>query len=339
MTRLQKCSWVCLFCAATAVALPAQTFKTLASFNYFDTGAYPQYMSLLQGADGNLYGTTLGGVNGVGVIFKVTPGGELTVLCYFEEDTCYQETYPYSGLVQASDGNLYGTTWQGGANGAGTVFTSTTGVNTVTLLYSFCSLASCADGDDPFAPLIQASNGNFYGTTLYGGAKGYGTVFAITAAGALTTLHSFAYDDGASPVAGLIQAKNGKLYGTTLYGGAHGAGTVYEISTSGKLKTLHSFGSAGDGANPYSGLVEATDGSFYGTTYGGGAKGHGAVFAVTAGGKLTTEYSFCSNAKCADGSYPYAGVVQATDGNFYGTTSEGGNSNRGTVFAITAAGK
>jgi uncharacterized repeat protein (TIGR03803 family) len=164
-------------------------------------------------------------------------------------------------------------------------------------------------------------------------------VFAITSAGTLTTLHSFRYSDGAGPVAGLIQAKNGNFYGATLYGGAHGAGTVFEISAAGKLKTLHSFGAAGDGANPYAALVQAADGTFYGTTYSGGAHGQGSVFAITAAGKLTTLYSFCSEKKCADGAAPYAGVIQATDGNFYGTTSQGGASNRGTVFAITSAGK
>jgi len=221
--------------------------------------------------------------------------------------------------------------------GTGTVFVTTSdGANT---LYSFCSQSDCADGDEPFAPLLQAADKNFYGTTLDGGTKGYGTVFAITSAGTLTTLHSFRYSDGASPVAGLTQARNGKFYGTTLYGGAHGAGTVFEISAAGKLKTLHSFGAAGDGTNPYAVLVQAADGTFYGTTYSGGTHGQGTVFAITAAGKLTTLYSFCSAKKCSDGAAPCAGVIQATDGDFYGTTSQGGASNRGTVFAISAAGK
>ena len=101
--------------------------------------------------------------------------------------------------------------------------------------HSFCSQTNCADGGDPFAPLFQASDGNFYGTTFNGGAEGYGTVYDITASGTLTTLHSFRYTDGAGPVAGLIQAKNGNFYGTTLYGGANGAGTVFEITAAGKL--------------------------------------------------------------------------------------------------------
>jgi uncharacterized repeat protein (TIGR03803 family) len=335
MTRLEKWCWVLLFCAATTIVSPAQAFKTLASFNYYDSGAYPQYMYLIQDSEGSLFGTTPEGGFNWGTVFQVTPAGDLSPLYYFGGGGFGAN--PYAGLVQA-DGNFYGTIWQGGPNGAGGIYELTQG-GTLTLLYSFCSLTDCTDGGDPYGTLIQASDGKFYGTTSDGGAKGYGTVFAMTAAGTLTTLHNFAGSDGASPVAGLIQGKNGKLYGTTLYGGAHGAGTIFEISAAGKLKTLHSFGSSGDGANPYSGLVQATDGNFYGTTFGGGANGHGTVFAITAAGKLTTLYSFCPQEGCADGAHPYAGVIQATDGSFYGTTSGGGSNNWGTVFAITAAGK
>jgi uncharacterized repeat protein (TIGR03803 family) len=339
MRLFQKLGWAWLLCVG-AISAPAQTFQTIANFG-FETGAFPQYMFLIQGSDGSFYGTTTyGGATGVdaGAAFAVTGQGSLTDLygfCAF--GGCTDGSEPYGGLVQA-DGTLYGTTLQGGANGTGTVFELTTG-GTESVLYSFCSQTNCTDGDDPYAPLLQAADKNFYGTTLDGGTKGYGTVFAITSAGTLTTLHSFRYSDGASPVAGLIQAKNGNFYGTALYGGAHGAGTVFEISAAGKLKTLHSFGAAGDGANPYATLVQTTDGTFYGTTYSGGAHGQGTVFAITAAGKLTTLYSFCSEKKCSDGAAPYAGVIQATDGNFYGTTSQGGASNRGTVFALTAAGK
>jgi uncharacterized repeat protein (TIGR03803 family) len=339
MTTFEKWAWVCLLCAMTATAAPAQTFKTLASF---DIIGYPQYTSLVQGVDGDLYGTTQADW---GMVFKITTAGDLTVLCYFGEDTCYQESYPLAGLTQATDGNFYGTTWQGGVNpseGEGTVFKTTAGENDVTLLYSFCSQANCADGDDPFAPLMQAKNGNFYGTTFDGGTKGYGTVFEITSQGKLTTLHSFGYEDGAGPVAGLVQAKNGNFYGTSLYGGAHGAGVVFEISSGGTLTMLYSFCSqkgCADGTGPYAGLVQAKDGNFYGTAHGGGAYNHGTVFQITPEGKLTMLHSFCSQKKCADGADPYAGVIEASDGNFYGTTSKGGAGNWGTIFAITPAGK
>jgi uncharacterized repeat protein (TIGR03803 family) len=335
MTRFAKWSWVCVICAAMDIVSPAQTFTTIASFDSAN-GANPQYMSLVQGTDGNFYGTTpYGGGLGVGEVFEVTSGGDLTELSDFGNTN---DGYPLAGVIQASDGNLYGTTWQAGARNTGTVFELTTG-GALTVLYNFCSQRNCTDGDDPFAPLLQAANKNFYGTTLDGGTKGYGTVYEITSGGTLTTLHSFRYNDGANPTAGLIQAKNGNFYGTTLYGGVKGAGTVFEITTAGKLKTLHSFGSPGDGAHPYLGLVQATNGKFYGTTHDGGTHRHGTVFQLTAGGRLTTLYSFCSQAKCTDGAYPYAGVIQATDGSFYGTTSAGGARHWGTVFAITAGGK
>jgi uncharacterized repeat protein (TIGR03803 family) len=332
MTRFEVSSLVCVLCAATMTASPAQTFKSLASFRLVADGGYPQYMSLVQGTDGSFYGTAPeGGVEFWGSVFKVASGGALTFLCYFGEDTCYQESHPFSGLIQATDGNFYGTTWQGGVNNTGAVFEMAP-EGTVTLLYSFCSQSICRDGGDPFAPLIQAADGNFYGTTFDGGTNGYGTVFTMTAAGTLTTLHSFDYADGAGPVAGLIQAKNGDFYGTTLYGGTAGAGTVFEITSAGKLTLLHSFGSAGDGANPYAALVQAADGNFYGTTHDGGTHGDGVIFRITPGGKVTTLYSFCSQAKCTDGAEPFAGIIQASDGNFYGTTSKGGDSNWGTVL-------
>jgi uncharacterized repeat protein (TIGR03803 family) len=343
MTRFTRRTWACLFCIVIAIAAPAQTFKTLASF---DIIGYPQYMSLVQGSDGNLYGTTQADW---GMLFKITTAGDLTVLCYFGEDTCYQESHPFAGVIQATDGNFYGTTWQGGVdpsegegNGPGTVFKTTAGENDVTLLYSFCSQANCADGDDPIAPLMQAKNGNFYGTTFDGGIHGYGTVFEITSTGKLTTLHSFDYANGAGPVAGLVQAKSGNFYGTTMYGGAYGAGAVFEVTSGGKLTTLYSFCSrkgCADGTGPYAALVQVKDGNFYGTTHGGGAHNRGTVFQITPGRKLTTLYSFCSQTKCTDGADPHAGVIQGNDGNFYGTTSKGGAGNWGTIFAITLAGK
>jgi len=340
--KISRWCWVLLFGGLIAITSPAQTFKTVEVFDFYKLGGYPQLMSLIQTKDGSLYGTTaLGGGPLVGTIFQITTSGQMNILCYFGEGACVEEDYPYAGLIEASDGNFYGTTWQGGANKTGTVYEITPS-GTLTLLYSFCSLTNCSDGADPYAPLIQATDGNFYGTTLNGGSKGYGTIFKITSTDSLTTLHSFRYADGASPTAGLIQARNGKFYGTTLYGGTNGGGTVFQITSAGKLKSLYSFCSqrkCGDGANPYLGLVQATNGKFYGTTYAGGAHGHGTVFSITTAGKLTALYSFCSQKKCADGADPIAGVIQATDGNFYGVASRGGMHNRGTIFQITAAGQ
>jgi uncharacterized repeat protein (TIGR03803 family) len=245
---------------------------------------------------------------------------------------------PQASLVQATDGNLYGTTFDGGASsactgGCGTVFKiSPSGA--LTTLHSFDS----TDGKNPWAGVIQASNGNFYGTTLYGGANTYGTIFEITASGTLTTLHTFDWTDGANPRAGLIQASNGNFYGTTSSGGANGYGTVFKITSSGTLTTLHSFDST-DGENPNAALIQATNGSFYGTTLRGGTYEQGVFFKITSSGTLTTLYNFCSQSNCTDGEVLTAGVIQGADGNFYGTTEYGGTDNAGTVFKITSSGK
>jgi len=347
---------VCVVCAATAIALPAQTFTTLHSFDGTDgansSGAF------VQGLDGNLYGTTgdggVGVILGGGTVFKITPTGALTTLYNFcSETNCTDGEGPAAGLALAADGKFYGTTLAGGVNneGVGTVFKiSPTG--TLTTLYSFCAQMYCFDGEYPEAGLILATNGNFYGTTWLGGFSRAcggpcGTVFKITPTGTLTTLESFDYGDGADPEAGLVQGLDGNFYGTTSYGGAEGYGTVLKITPGGTLTTLHSFDDT-DGAIPLASLLQASDGNFYGTTNGGGVHGAcvhgcGTVFEITPTGALTTLHTFCTQSKCPDGSSPIAGLVQGTDGNFYGTTYGGGageacRSGCGTLFKITPTG-
>jgi uncharacterized repeat protein (TIGR03803 family) len=332
--------------ATTAIALPAQTFTPLHSFNNTD-GNGPE-AGLVQGTNGNLYGTTVyGGAsnacsNGCGTVFKITPSGMFTTLNSFDNT---DGAYPEAVLVQATNGSLYGTTAGGGANSnsacgpfsdsCGTVFKITNG--TLTTLYSFCSQSNCADGDGPIAGLVQATNGNLYGTTDDGGANSDGTVFKITPNGTVTTPHSFDNTDGANPSAGLIQGTSGYLYGTTVAGGANGLGTVFRITPRGKgFMPLHSFDNT-DGANPSAGLVQGTDGNLYGTTALDGANSGGTLFKIT-NGTLTTVYDFCSQIGCADGQEPDATLVQGTDGNLYGTTVKGGANNDGTIFQITTSG-
>jgi uncharacterized repeat protein (TIGR03803 family) len=257
---------------------------------------------------------------------------------------------PDAGLIQATNGSFYGTTYNGGANTGGTVF-KITPTGALTTLYNFCSQSYCTDGGGVYAGLVQSANGDFYGTTVSGGANGYGTVFKITPGDKPTILYSFcsqgvypACTDGASPYAGLVQAANGDIYGTTYSGGAHGGGTVFRIIPGGALTmpwySFCSLSGCTDGSGPMAGLVQATNGNFYGTTSSGGAgASDGTVFKITPTGELTTLYSFCSQSGCTDGYGPEAGLVQATNGNFYGTTSDGGAHGYGTVFEITPGGK
>ena len=255
---------------------------------------------------------------------------------------CTDGRYPHAGLVRAANGDFYGTTAEGGANQGGTVF-KITPAGTLTALHGFCAQSDCSDGSVPEAGLVQATNGDFYGTTMQGGANREGTVFKITPNGTLTTLYSFCSQsgctDGETPHAGLIQGTNGNLYGTTYDGGDNLGGTIFEITPSGTLTTLYSFcaqSGCTDGENPYAGLVQATDGNLYGTTEYGGANGtHGTLFRITPSGTLTTLYSFCSQSGCTDGANPIAGLVQATNGDFYGTASEGGVNGEGTVFNLS----
>jgi uncharacterized repeat protein (TIGR03803 family) len=319
------------------LSMPAQTFKMLHSFDGTE-GADPG-SGLVQATNGNLYGTTTdGGANGDGTVFKITPSGTLTTLHSFcSQGGCSDGSNASAGLTQATNGNLYGTTSEGGANNDGTVFKITPS-GTLTTLHSFDG----TDGDYPYAGLVQATDGNLYGTTGGGGANGYGTVFKITPSGRLTTLHSFDGTDGTEGInpGRLIQAIDGNLYGTTGGGGAYNDGTVFKITPRGTLTTLHSFeGLGGDGADP-SGLVQATDGNLYGTTTFGGSRncnygGCGTVFKITPSGTLTTLYFFDGY---TDGSTPWAGLIQATNGKLYGTTLTGVRQSAGTVFEITTSG-
>jgi uncharacterized repeat protein (TIGR03803 family) len=298
----------------------------LHSFGTTD-GEFPA--GLVQAPNGDFYGTTeLGGANGGGTVFKITGGGTLTTLHSFDGGA--DGGSPFAGLVQASNGDFYGTTVSGGANGQGGTIFKITGGGKLTTLYNFCSKSDCKDGFAPSATLVQATDGNFYGTTVSGGANGQGTVFKITGAGKLTTLHSFA-TGGAKPEPGaLVQATDGDFYGTTELGGANGIGTVFKITSKGTLTTLHSFAGV-DGANPEAGLVQATNGEFYGITNADGANGDGTIFKITSKGTLTTLHSF----DLTDGFAPVGGLVQATNGKLYGTTSSGGANSDGTIFRLS----
>ena len=341
------------------------------------------YGSLIQGNDGGLYGTTgFGGANGAGTIFKISQRGTLTTLHTFcAQSGCTDGAVPYAGLLQTQNGNFYGTTYEGGsALGYGTVFEL--GSNGLfSILRPFCSETNCADGLWPAEPLIQASNRDLYGVAfseLYqltpagvfsnppvatgikqmiqatdGNFYGVGTgsthlyaIIEVTKAGQLLTLYSFCQvkgcPDGTEPTA-LMQAADGTFYGATSSGGTYDAGTVFQFnSVTGQFRTVYSFCSqfnCADGAVPYAGLIQGTDGNFYGTASGGGTAGAGTVFQITPGGQLTTLHVFClQGGACSDGADPLGALVQATDGNFYGTTYGSQSQcpkNCGTVFQIS----
>ena len=280
---------------------------------------------------------------------------------------CTDGSAPVGGLIQDSAGNLYGTTSNGGANtaanhgnGGGTVFkVDSEGHETV--LYSFCSAANCADGQNPYAGLIQDTAGNLYGTTVLGGAKSLGTVFKLDNTGHETVLYSFCEasgcTDGYSPYAPLIQDKMGSLYGTTVGGGANDFGTVFKVDQTGHFSVLYSFcpvaDPCSDGAGPLAGLIEDAAGNLYGTTQAGGLNnctfagiggGCGTVFMLDDTAHETVLYGF--GAFTGDGVGPDAGVMRDASGNLYGTTELGGNTNSmcvpygacGTVFKLDKTG-
>ncbi len=325
-----------------AIPLGAQTFTLLHSFSGTD-GSNP-YAGLVQATNGKLVGTTsYGGTHTGGTIFTISTSGALTSLYSFcTLSSCADGTDPRGPVVQASNGNFYGTTSGGGPfSSPGTIFKITTS-GTLTTLYTFCALSGCTDGESPFGGLLLALNGNLYGTTDAGGTHG-GTIFDIKpSGGALSTLYNFCTlsmcADGDSPEATLIQGTDNDLYGTTFGGGSFSYyGTAFKITTSGTFTSLHSFDGT-DGDEPVGGLIQAIDGNYYGTTQTDGTYGYGTVFKLTSSGTFTPLYNFCALSSCPDGSFPEAGLIQGTDGNLYGTTFEGGAHGDGTVFSITTGG-
>jgi uncharacterized repeat protein (TIGR03803 family) len=315
---------------------PSGIVKTVYTFckktNCAD-GSYPT-AGLLLASNLDFYGTTTsGGKYADGTVFKLTPSGELTTLYSFCKDTnCTDGEDPVGGLMQASNGLLYGTTASGGAYGEGTIFSITTG-GTLKTLYSFCEQFDvCSDGGaEPESNLLQGSNGNLYGTTAWG------SIFELAPQGALNILYEFcsqpSCDDGNDPVGNIAQSADGVLYGATSKGGAFSGGVEWQFNLSNSYYGwLYLFGSS-SGAVPNSATV-GSDGNLYGTSL--GAEGRSGIFYPSTAFEINTTsfeftllYTFCENGTCADGGPPAGGMVQSTDGNFYGA---GGG---GTVFSLS----
>ena len=330
------------------------TFTTLFSFS--GTNGINPEGKMVEGHDGSFYGTTTDttateganwgfGFHGHGTVFKITPTGILTTLVTFSGTN---GANPRAGLVIGSDGDFYGTTAGGGTKHFGTVFRMTTN-GALTSLVSFDG----PNGACPVAALVEGRDGSFYGAAAFGGVHkrgvpataisgngwfDYGTVFKISTKGTLTTLVWFRGTNGANPYRRLVRGIDGNFYGTTLQGGTSDFGTVFKVTASGELSTLAFF--SGTNGNGPGELTLGKDGCLYGTTAVGGAtydgtyfSGSGTVFSVNTNGILKTLVSFSG----VNGKSPH-GLVLGRDGTFYGTTSDGGALNQGTIFRMTPNG-
>jgi uncharacterized repeat protein (TIGR03803 family) len=329
---------VCLLLPSPAAAQLSNPFlQTMHRFQGGSTDGGRPVAALVQAADGNFYGTTLeGGAANLGTVFRMTPEGVVTVLHAFVGGAA-DGASPQAGLLVGTDGQFYGTTSAGGAASLGVVFRMTT-AGAVTLLHTFGG--GTTDGANPYAKVIQATDGSLYGTTLGGGTDNAGVVFRIAPSGVVTIVHAFNGTDGASPYAALLQANDGALYGTAAGGGTAAKGVVYRLTLTGTFSVVHSFvgGSpfegGGEGFDPRAALIQANDGKLYGTTSGatiGGGTRNGSIY------RLGTDGSFETLVFMGfDDAWSPNGLLQGTDGKIYGTSNAGGPNGgyRGTLFFL-----
>jgi uncharacterized repeat protein (TIGR03803 family) len=338
--------------------LPGGTINTLYNFCSRDSsctdGSEPQG-NLLPGRHNDFYGITVsGGAYAAGTVFEITQGGVLTTVYDFcALRNCADGEVP-TLLVEGIDGNFYGTTSSGGLFDHGTFFK-------ITPAGALTTLSSLKSGADyPNVGLMRTSDGDFYGT-FSGGVGNHGAIIRITPAGKLITVHAFCLQgfpcsDGADPFGTLLQADDGNLYGTTSFGGTDNFGTIFKIDASGTLTTLYNFcpqNNCVDGGNPINGLLQASDGNFYGVTDYGGTGSNpgcdvtcGTIFKITPTGSLTVLHDFCTQGgvTCTDGYdplIPSPSLMQATNGQIFGTTERGGGktlcmgSGCGTIFSLS----
>jgi uncharacterized repeat protein (TIGR03803 family) len=250
---------------------PRGILTTLHSFSYEQAPQAPP----IQGKDGKFYGTAKYGGHGlIGTVYTMTSSGKVTTLYEFHYPN--EASSPIAPLVQATDGNFYGTASAGGTDAPyGEVF-KITSHGKLTAVHIFKQ----TDGAKPYAPVIQGSDGNFYGTTVFGGANNKGVVFKVSPSGKLSVLHKFKGSDGAKPYAGLVQATDGNFYGVASSGGSNNSGTIYRITASGTFTVLHNFDGA-HGATPTVTLVQSTSGFLYGDTQRGGSHGSGVFYSLS----------------------------------------------------------
>ena len=273
--------------------------------------------------------TSRGGTNNSGTIFMMTPAGQVTMLKQFFYNT--DGAYPDGELIKGPDGYLYGLTSAGGPNSYGTIFKISTSGNFSVIK----NLNFTTDGANPHGHLTFGIDSNFYGITYSGGSTGAGTIFKLTRNGVYSVIHTMnKTTEGGNSYASLTQGTDGNLYGTTYSGGQYGYGTIFKVTTGGNLTVIKHLSSTTDGTYPQSDLIQAKDGSFYGTCYGGGQYGGGTIFKI-AGNNFTVVKHFSLS---ADGGYPYGGLMQYNDSTFYGITRTSGAKGGGTIYKLTKSG-
>lgn len=328
-----------------AVSTNGTTMAAVHGFTGGTDGGVPN--ALFRSTNGLIYGTTQnGGLYGDGTVFSLAPDGTFSTLASFDGTN---GAMPVAGLVQDAGGILYGTTKFGGSNSLGTIFSVTTN-GVVNSIYSF----NGSDNNvEPFTALALDAAGNFYGATSNNSAIFDGNLFKMTPGGTPSTFYTFPLTGGTEgvwPSGTLTLGTDGNLYGLTTNGGAFNYGSIFRITPAGALTTIYSFTGGADGYFPIGQLVEGTDGNFYGVTKRNTVNKlafYGTIFKVTPAGAFTTIYSLDPGVVYTDGTYPFAGLLQGSDGNFYGTTVQGFyvdfdntiyNNVDGTVFQITPSG-
>ncbi len=276
--------------------------------------------------DQRFHGTTEGGgLYGQGTIFRMAPDGKTTVLYNFHGDA--DGGHPHSAPIQSVSGNFYGITSTKYAINWGAIYKITT-QGDFTVLHAF----NGKDGAFAYGPIMQGADYGFYGVAGAGGKYRAGILFRISSQGYFKVLHDFDITHGEHPIGRLIQANDGNFYGTTADGGAGGVGVVYRLTPNLTYTVLHDFSGDSDGANPFGGLVEASDGNFYGTNIKGGANSNGVVFRITPTGAFTVLHDFDQSIH----SSAWTTLVQHTNGFLYGTTHYGGTAGHGVFYRVDA---
>jgi uncharacterized repeat protein (TIGR03803 family) len=348
-----------LACPAILVAGPISVLHTFTAPEFPDASPVTNWdglapaSSLLPGSDGYFYGTTWdGGDNGAGSIFCMSATGSLSNLYSFPAATNDSGEVVYDlgpgDLALGTNGNIYGTTRSGGSNFSGTIFEISPSGSFATLhtfgaeTTRFSGRATSVDGAAPTGALVLGKDGNFYGTTEYGGSNNMGTIFQITPAGVFTSLYSLKASAGGSATTNgsvanaLTLGSNGAFYGTTQQGGVDNAGTFFKFTVAGGFTQIYSFNGLAPGSNPItpdSALVQGTNGNFYGASAFGGSQGGGSIFEITNTGGVTLLHSFPQlNAGAG------AALSLGADGSFYGTVPTNGFNGSGTLFRMTPAG-